>query len=253
MTHEFLIRLRGAVVEKENYAAITPAGSVVEAWSFYRKRRKWMEIISDLVDPRPRRGQHGNALPSKRSMNQAGLIIRIGKPAFDVLCENWKPSLREHWFHVDRLEEDALREKDIVRDLFWEQEVEKVSGFREAMGRDPTETADLIDCQPWGPYARKNCLILVNSDMTTPEAEAKEGSVDSEEVEGMKITRPASFLHWERDLGLSQARRDKIKSPNYVIHPRFDELTPKALFHPADQAPEILALGERLRARGRRG
>jgi hypothetical protein len=249
--HEFLLKLRSETVEKDKYVSVKPAGSVIEAATFHRKRQKWMEIFADLVDPRPRKGRHGHTLPSKRSMNEAGLILRIGRDAYDVLCENWRPSLHEHWFHVDRLVENEMREKEIARTLFWDQEIEKVSGLRDAMGREPTGTADLIDCQPWGPYARKNCLIVVNSDMESSEAAAMEGTVDSETVGGIRITRPAAHLRWEQDLGLTQAQRDRIRSPNYVVHPRFDEARPKVLFRSCETAPEIEQVRARLRARGR--
>lgn len=232
--NEFCLFTRNEVQERARRTLARPSGSVIVAISMAMKRRKWMEILADLADPRPRRNQNGRVLPSKRSTHEAGLKLVMGEARWKLVCERWSPALWDRWHTLMRIQEDEQHLKEVGMELFWQDEVERVSGFRDVMGRDETNTADLLDTWLWTPRGKREAFIVANVDMDGKEAEALQGWVDVD-VRSQRFTLPAARLPWEDVLGLTQLERDRIRSRNYVIHPRYDRPVSRALFESAAQ------------------
>lgn len=222
--HELALRTRTDVWQKEKYTCVRPLGMVVQAFSLPRKRRKWMEILADLCSPK------------KRAMFEQGMVREFGRPLWDALCEHWTPALRERWVALDVLKEGP--EKEIGRTLFWDDEVERVSGFRAALGRDPTGTADILDTWLFSAQERRDYLIVVNTDMAPAEAEAQEGFQDLT-IRGRLVKTAKAFIDWDADLGLPQFQRDRIRSKNFRVDPRFDQPVAKSLLRPGVSHAEM--------------
>ena len=250
MSHcELALRTTERYCEKAKYVSWRPVGSVIVAINRQRLRRKWLEIVCDLVRP------------SKRDQFK-------GIPGWKRLCEVWTQELWDEWFALNRPTKEhplgPLLQDTACAQKMWDERIVPL-GLPDDLPFAPEADLRVSETWLWGEGERKNYFIVVNED--APDIEVK-GWADHVEwdrdtdapwetvleeremiavLPGGKtetrmepvpvpkypdhrlLIRPRKVVKYETDIGLSADTLGKIADPGQVLHPKFD--APVAAVH----------------------
>lgn len=190
---ELAVRTKPRVIKSLNDFICRPTGSVIIAISHEAIRRKWLEIICDLVSPK------------KRDM-----FKKI--PGWNYLVDHWTPELREKWLSVERLNNPVETEKMLINDV--DRQLSSL------LGKDPRQEKDLMGTWLWSEAERKRYFLSFVDD----ESEEVIGASAFTEVsvgENAVVLCPSKKIDFETALGLSQDSVNKIKDPGVIVHPKF--------------------------------
>lgn len=190
---ELAVRTNELIIKDLNNFVCRPVGSVIISISYHMIRRKWLEIICDLVSPKKR--------DSFRNI-----------PGWQYLVDHWTPALREEWLSVERQNSLAATEKMLA-----DRVDGQLSGF---LGKDPRQEKDLMGTWLWSEAERKRYFLSFVDD----ESEEVIGASAFTEVsvgENAVVLCPSKKIDFETALGLSQDSVNKIKDPGVIVHPKF--------------------------------
>ncbi|MDK1032664.1 MAG: hypothetical protein QGD94_11700, partial [Planctomycetia bacterium] len=199
--------------QKEKYLAVRPKGAAIVCLSGSAIRRKWLEIICDLVSPTKRESYRG-------------------LPDWSRLCDAWTPELREAWLEADRPTAEyplgRLLQDKAYPQVMWDTFVTPI-GIERDLSFAPESDVKVCDTWLWSAEERRNYFIVVNADASD---ETVEGWPGSDEVQdGDKAVRMwRTIVDYETDIGLTADTLVKIADPQIILHPRFDKPVAKAKF-----------------------
>ncbi len=206
--------------QKTNYLAWRPVGSVIVALSEHQKRRKWLEIVCDLV------------APYKRETYKA-------IPGWQALVDHWTPQLREMWLDIDRPNESfplgpLLQDRPIAQKI-WDDNVD--SQLSSALGKEPRGDVDFTDTWLWSEHERKTTFIVSNFD-ETDEAHLE---TYGEKLNGLDAGNIVFYskvkVDFKTDIpSLSPETIADIENPDVIVHPKLNVPISKILFNTPDIA-----------------
>lgn len=242
--HEFQLRVSTEIQEAPGVTRVRHAGDVVFVATDRIKRDKWMEILCVMADPRPRFDATGRRLPSHREIYEGATTdIRqsLGR-TWDLAKEHWEPTLRATWSEWQRMEN--LKERGEAREALVTHL--EGTGIRSALGKDPTGTVDLMDTWLWQ-GERKNSVIVVSD--AVEESVATAMMATSLEIEaGKTMLRSVTYVDWELDLGLTEAKKSRLRDPAEAVHPDFTVPLQATKFRNSVDARDVAAVRAALRA-----
>lgn len=220
---EIALRTTERKLQKAKYLGWRPVGSTIVCCSDHMIRRKWLEIVCDLVAPYKRKGY-------------------TALPGYDSLVAAWTPQLREAWLEYDRPTKQyklsRLLQDDAFPQFVWGEIIEPI-GLLEDLPYAPEANVKVYDTWLWSELERKNYFVIVNEDADrqtvqawqgTEERDADTGEVLPElgpdEVYGPTINLAVVWkgqVKYETDLGLSGDTLANIADKDKIVHPRFDK------------------------------
>jgi hypothetical protein len=238
---EFALRVTSNILRKEKYDEIQPIGAVVSGWSDRRIRRKWLEIVCDLMRPRFR--YKGQRIEGKREATIANHMANSGWSAerCKAISDLWSESLWRRWFEVKEMDDSTQAE--IARLQLWSGDIANVSGWVQAVGKEPHGVEDAVNTVPWS-LADLKALYMVPADgLGTNEAEAVAGKrVDV--VDFRQVVTPFHVVDWDAGLGLTEEEKEAIRNPKAIVFPRFDRKIPRGRIK--ESRPDVRAMRREL-------
>ena len=227
---ELALRTTERYCEKTKYTSWRPVGSVIVAITRQRLRRKWLEIVCDLMRP-DKRENYRNI------------------PGYNRLCEAWSQELWDEWFELNRPTKEyplgPLLQDESCAQKMWNERVVPL-GLPSDLPFAPEADLRVCDTWLWSERERRNYFIVVNEDASDDEvktwADHVEWDVDADaewqtDTEGKPtnpghrlLIRPRMCVRYQTDLGLSDKTRARIADKNQVVHPRFDKPVAAAYF-----------------------
>ena len=223
---------------RKAYIAYRPVGSVVVAMSAARIRRKWLEILCDLM------------APSKRDSY-------VTLPGFNTMKEMWSHELLGKWVEFYRDQRNKFNE--VADAKFWTEVIEPI-GLLPDLPKDPLGLRPVYETWLWSDHERKTLFIITNDDASTATVESWNGrdaldedgdamSYHEEQVlryhiemsdgspaiasamvpemvadKALYAILPKRMVKYETDIpDLSEGSKGDIADPDVIVHPRFDK------------------------------
>jgi len=219
---ELALRTQEFINHKQKYTAWRPVGSIIISINQHRMRRKWLEIVCDLVSPKKR--------------NQYKSI-----PGWQYLCDHWTPQLREEWFQLQKPNKEyphgALLQNAITSQTMWEQRVDLQ--LISLIGKEEYGIKDKTDTWLWGDDERKIYFITVNEDEEDNSSVQGWAGFNNITQDGKLHIVPRTQIKYQTDIPeLSEETLLDIADRDKILHPRFDKPISKAIIN----SPNILSL-----------
>ena len=201
---------------KEKYIAWRPKGSAIVVISEHEKRRKWLEIVCDLVSPK------------KRDKFK-------GIPGWQNLVDHWTQAFWDEWFELHKPTKKyplgpILQNKGIVQQM-WDNSID--AQLTAILGKESVGVEDLTKTWLWSGHERKTLFIVFNDDVTDAELEIY-GLGTTLFKNGDAVMTLGAQYKYDFDVAISPDTLAKIQDPDFVIHPRFNIAVPKLKFSTPD-------------------
>ena len=213
---EIALRTTEFIGKKQKYINYRPVGSVIVSLPTHIIRRKWLEIVCDLVSPKKR--------------DQFKGIV-----GWQHLCDHWTQALWDEWRSKDVPTEaypfGELTAVEGTAQVMWDQRVD--AQLITLVGKEPLGIKDRTDAWYWSDHERKTTFIISNEDATSDEVKAYGGSADMIK-NGKIIITPNARIDYLSDIGLSQGTLDNIANKETLVHPKFDAPVSKVKMNSPD-------------------
>lgn len=213
---EIALKTKEFIGRKSKYIAYRPIGSTVVSIPTNIIRRKWLEIVCDLVSPK------------KREMFK-------NIPGWKYLCDHWTQQLWDEWRSKDVPSEKypigELTGVNTAAQTMWDERVDPQ--LISLIGKEPGLVKDKCDTWLWSEYERKNFFIVANEDAEHYEVQEYMRHINMIK-DGKIIIVPAGNIDYVSNIGLSQDTLDKISDPDVVVDPKFDSPVSKTVISSPD-------------------
>ena len=200
---EIALRTTEFLNRKAKYTAWRPVGSVIIAISRSMMRRKWCEIVCDLMRP------------DKRERFR-------GVPGYERLCQAWSRELWEAWFEFSRPSPDwpmgrMLMDQGAPAE-FWNRNIVPL-GIVNDLPQAPEADMSVADTWLWSEKERKRYFIVVSA--AGQEVEDWQNHEEVTHISLGRILHPRKMLDYPRASWLSADSVAKIQDAGQVCHPKF--------------------------------
>jgi len=219
---ELALRTQEVINHKAKYTAWRPVGSVIISINQHQMRRKWLEIVCDLVSPKKR----------DNYKNISG---------WQYLCDHWTPQLREEWIQLQKPNKEyphgALLQNIATAQSMWDQRVD--AQLISLVGKEPIGVKDKTDTWLWSDDERKIYFITVNEDEEDLSKVQGWQGFNNITDSGNLYIMPRTQIKYQTDIPeLSAETLIDIADRDKILHPRFDKPITKTKIN----SPSILEL-----------
>ena len=202
---EIALRTSERRLQKEKYLALRPKGSAMICLSDSAIRRKWLEIVCDLVSP-AKRAHYATITGYAR------------------LCEAWSPALREAWLEAGRptaqYPHGRLMQDDTFPQALWDTLV-KPLGIEKDLPLAPESDVRTCDAWGWSDHERKTYYIVTNTDANDATVTGWNGHDEITDAKLGLVLISRKVVDYETALALDGAKLADIADPAKIVQPDF--------------------------------